>query len=57
MFGGPLGFLYAAQRPERCRLIEDRDKKGELTGKRYMTVLQVKTLAGAIHLLNKIAEI
>lgn len=55
MFGKLI--LYAAQRPERCRLIEDRDKKGELTGKRYMTVLQVKTLAGAIHLLNKIAEI
>ena len=48
--------LYAAQRPERCRLVEDRDKKGQLTGKRYMTVMQVKTLAGALHLLNKIAE-
>ncbi len=46
--------LYAAQRPERCRLIEDRDKKGQPTGKRYMSVMQVKTLAGAIHLLNKI---
>ena len=46
--------LYAAQRPERCQFVEDTDKKGQKTGKRYMTVLQVKTLAGAIHLLNKI---
>jgi len=48
--------LYAAQRPERCRVVEDRDKKGKPTGKRYMTVMQVKTLAGALHLLHKIAE-
>ena len=48
--------LYATHRPERCRLVEDTDKQGHKTGKRYMTVLQVKTLAGALHLLHKIAE-
>ena len=46
--------LYAAQRPERCKVAEAVDKKGQKTGKRYMTVMQVKTLGGAIHLLNKI---
>ena len=48
--------LYAANRPERCRLVEDTDKKGHKTGKRYMTIMQVKTLAGALHLLRKINE-
>ena len=54
MFGKIL--LYAAQRPERCKLVEDRDKKGQITGKRYMTVMQVKTLAGALNLLHKICN-
>ena len=48
--------LYAMSRPERCRLVEDKDKKGQLTGKRYMTVQQVKTIFGALHLLHKIKE-
>ena len=54
MFGKII--LYAAQRPERCKLVEDRDKKGQPTGKRYMTVMQVKTLAGALNLLHKICN-
>jgi len=48
--------LFATYRPERCRLVEDRDKKGQLTGKRYITIQQVKTLSGALHLLHKIAD-
>ena len=54
MFGKII--LYAAQRPERCKLVEDKDKKGQPTGKRYMTVMQVKTLAGALNLLHKICN-
>ena len=46
--------LYATTRPERCILKEERDKTGQLTGKRLMTVMQVKTINGAISLLSKI---
>ncbi len=45
---------YAVTKTERCKLVEQVDKSGHKTGKRYMTVQQVKTLAGALHLLNKI---
>lgn len=46
---------YVASRADRCRMIEDRDKKtGQLTGKRYITIAQVKTIAGAMTLLSKI---
>ena len=48
--------LFAMHRPERCRFVEDKDKKGQPTGKRYITIQQVKTLSGALHLLHKIAE-
>ena len=48
--------LFATYRPERCKFVEDTDSKGRKTGKRHVTILQVKTLAGAIHLLNKILE-
>ena len=46
--------LYATTRPERCLLKEERDKTGLPTGKRLMTVMQVKTVNGAINLLSKI---
>ena len=46
---------YACSRAERCRLVEDKDRHGTPTGKRYMVVQQVKTIAGALHLLNKIS--
>ena len=46
--------LFAAQRPDRCQAVEDVDKKGQKTGKRHMTIMQVRTLGGALHLLSKI---
>ena len=45
---------YAATRPERCMLNEERDKKGVPTGRRYITITNVKTINGAIRLLSKI---
>jgi len=52
IFGRILNFAY--MRPERCQFHEPVDKQGHKTGKRYLTIDQVKTLAGAIHLLTKI---
>ncbi len=45
---------YAATRPERCMLNEERDKKGVPTGRRYITIMHVKTINGAMNLLSKI---
>ena len=45
---------YAVTRPERCSLHEETDKKGVKTGRRYITITNVKTIAGAITLLSKI---
>ena len=45
---------YAVTRPERCSLHEEKDKKGHPTGRRYATITNVKTIAGAITLLSKI---
>lgn len=45
---------YAMTRPERCSLHEETDKKGIKTGRRYVTITNVKTIAGAITLLHKI---
>ena len=45
---------YAATRPERCLLHEERDKKGRPTGRRMVTITNVKTIKGAITLLSKI---
>ena len=47
---------FACSRAERCRLVEDKDRQGKPTGKRYMVVHQVKTIGGALHLLSKISE-
>jgi hypothetical protein len=47
---------YACSRADRCRLVEDKNREGKPTGKRYMVVQQVKTIGGALHLLNKILE-
>ncbi|MBR7154459.1 MAG: transcription-repair coupling factor, partial [Paludibacteraceae bacterium] len=52
MFGNIV--QYAVTRPERCSLHEERDKKGIPTGRRYITITNVKTIAGAIRLLSKI---
>ena len=48
---------YATTRPERCSLHEERDKKGFKTGRRYITITNVKTIAGAIRLLSLIETI
>ena len=45
---------FVMTRPQRCRLVEDKDRKGKPTGRRYATVQQVKTISGALTLLNKI---
>ncbi|MCQ2325277.1 MAG: transcription-repair coupling factor [Paludibacteraceae bacterium] len=45
---------YAVHKTERCQLKEEVNRQGVKTGKRYLTIQQVKTLAGAIHLLTKI---
>ena len=47
---------YAATRPERCSLHEERDKKGFKTGRRYITITNVKTINGAMTLLSKIEK-
>ena len=47
---------YAVTRPERCSLHEEKDKKGHPTGRRYATITNVKTIAGAINLLSKIEK-
>ena len=45
---------YAISRPERCLLAEERDKKGQKTGRRYASIHNVKTIEGAINLLSKV---
>ena len=45
---------YAVTRPERCSLHEETDKKGLKTGRRYVSITNVKTINGAITLLSKI---
>ena len=45
---------YAVSRPERCLLHEEKDKKGIPTGRRMVTITNVKTIGGAINLLHKV---
>ena len=52
IFGKVVEFILT--RPQRCRLVEDKDRQGKPTGRRYATILQVKTIGGALTLLNKI---
>jgi transcription-repair coupling factor (superfamily II helicase) len=52
MFGKIVEFIYS--RPQRCKLVEEKDRQGKKTGRIFATVLQVKTITGALHLLNKI---
>ena len=54
MFGNIV--QYAVTRPERCLLHEEKDKKGLPTGRRMVTITNVKTIAGAITLLTKIEK-
>ena len=45
---------YATTRPERTTLHEETDRKGHKTGRRYVTIANVKTIGGAMNLLTKI---
>ncbi len=47
---------YIQSRQNRCHLVQDKDKKGRLTGRVYATIGQVRTVSGAITLLKKIEE-
>ena len=51
MFGKVVEFVLT--RPQRCRLVEDKDRQGKPTGKRYATIQQVKTIGGALNVLSK----
>ena len=54
-FGKIIQFIM--ERPQRCSIHEEFDKKGHKTGRRYATIKDVRTIGGAIHLLSKIIEI
>lgn len=54
-FSQILEYIYS--RPTRCAVKEETDKKGVKTGKRYATVMNVRTIEGAITLLSKIMEL
>ncbi len=53
-FGKIIEYIYS--RAQRCRMVEDKDRQGKPTGKRYAVVQQVKTIGGVLTLLNKINE-
>ena len=50
-FGKIIEFIYS--RPQRCRMVEDKDRQGKPTGKRYAVIQQVKTITGALTILSK----
>ncbi len=54
IFGKIVEYIFT--RGNRCRIVEDKDKAGKPTGKRYAVIDQVKTIGGAIHLLSKIEK-
>ena len=51
-FGKIIQFII--ERPQRCTIQEEFDKKGNKTGRRYATIKDVRTIGGAIHLLSKV---
>ncbi len=51
-FGKIIQFIM--ERPQRCSIHEEFDKKGNKTGRRYATIKDVRTIGGAIHLLSKV---
>ena len=51
-FGKIIQFII--ERPQRCTIQEEFDKKGKKTGRRYATIKDVRTIGGAIHLLSKV---
>lgn len=54
IFGKIIQFVVS--RAQRCRLVEETDKKGQKTGRRYTVIQNVQSVAGAIHLLSKIEK-
>ena len=54
-FGKIIQFII--ERPQRCTIHEEFDKKGNKTGRRYATIKNVKTIGGAIHLLSKVLDV
>jgi transcription-repair coupling factor (superfamily II helicase) len=54
-FGKIIQFII--ERPQRCTIHEEFDKKGNKTGRRYATIKNVKTIGGAIHLLSKVIDV
>ena len=52
MFGNIV--QYAVTRPERCTLHEEKDKKGLPTGRRMVTITNVRSIEGAMNLLHKV---
>lgn len=47
---------YIVNRAQRCQLVEEKDKQGKPTGRRYAVIQQVQTVGGAINLLSKIEK-
>ena len=47
---------FIIERPQRCTIHEEFDKKGNKTGRRYATIKDVRTIGGAIHLLSKVLD-
>ncbi|MGN0236195.1 MAG: transcription-repair coupling factor [Paludibacteraceae bacterium] len=47
---------FVVSRAQRCRLVEETDKKGQKTGRRYAVIQNVQSVAGAIRLLSKIEQ-
>ena len=52
MFGKVVEFIYS--RPQRCKLVEEKNRQGKKTGRIYATILQVKTITGALNILKKV---
>ncbi len=48
---------FVRLRPEKCQFHIDTDRQGKPTGKKYLTINQVRTLGGALNLLNKICSL
>ena len=48
---------FIIERPQRCTIQEEFDKKGKKTGRRYATIKDVRTIGGAIHLLSKVLDV
>jgi hypothetical protein len=52
IFSKVVEFIYS--RPQRCRLVEEKDRQGKKTGRIYANIQQVKTIGGALNVLGKI---